>query len=136
MNLHHAGVLVADISESAAIYLALGYQPRTAIVHDPIQTARVQFFSLPGDSAYLELVSPDGPESLLANALRKGGGLHHLCYMAVNIEAACESLRALGWFLISPPVPAVAFDGRRVAWLRGPDRLLTELVERGQEGEL
>jgi len=45
-------------------------------------------------------------------------------------------LRSGGFFLIAAPVPAVAFDGRRIAWLLGRDRSLVELVERGPEGSL
>jgi len=136
MNLHHAGVLVRDIPEAAARYLELGYQLRTEVIHDPLQTAYVQFLKLPGDTAYLELVAPDGPDSKLGNALRKGVGLHHLCYTVVDIEDACGRLSSAGWFLVSPPLPAAAFPGRRIAWLRGADRLLMELLERGAEGEL
>lgn len=136
MNLHHIGVLVADISEASTQYIDLGYRPRTAIVRDPIQTAYVQFFQLPGDHSYVELIAPDGPESKLSNALRKSPGLHHICYSTAEIEAACDRLGAMGCFLISPPVRAEAFQGRRIAWLRGLDRMLMELVERGPEGEV
>jgi hypothetical protein len=38
--------------------------------------------------------------------------------------------------IIAAPVPAVAFNGRRIAWLIGRDKLLTELVERGADAEL
>ena len=31
--------------------------------------------------------------------------------------------------LISPPAPAVAFDGRRIAWVYTPTRQLIELLE-------
>jgi hypothetical protein len=43
-------------------------------------------------------------------------------------ESAC--------FVIQNPVPAVAFDGRFIAWLMTPDGLLIEIVERGPEGSL
>jgi methylmalonyl-CoA/ethylmalonyl-CoA epimerase len=49
------------------------------------------------------------------------------------MQHCCDWLRDTGFFLISEPVPAVAFDGRRVAWFRGPDRLLVELVESGTD---
>ena len=135
--MHHVGVAVRDIGEKTDSYVkSLGYKIETEIIHDPLQQAYVQFLRFPGDRVYLELVQPDGPGSKLSQAVAKGGGLHHLCYATDDIEAACRELRAGGMFLISPPVPAVAFKGRRIAWLMGKDRLLTELVERGKEGEL
>jgi methylmalonyl-CoA/ethylmalonyl-CoA epimerase len=136
LNLHHSGLLVKDVRQAAARYVEMGYELKSPVVHDTVQTAYVQFLRLPGDQTYLELVSPDRADSKLSNALEKGGGLNHLCYSAVDIDAACEFLRTTGFFLISAPVAAVAFGGRRVAWFRGPDRLLVELVERGREDEL
>jgi methylmalonyl-CoA/ethylmalonyl-CoA epimerase len=136
LHFHHVGLLVKDIAESAPHYRRLGYLPVTGVVHDPVQTACVQFFRLPGDGAYLELVAPDGAASKLANALRKGGGLHHVCYATADIRRTYEEMSAEGWFPVAGPAAAVAFGGRRIAWLRGADRVLTELVEKGGDGEL
>ena len=137
LRLHHVGILVGDIPDSVAQYVnRFGYQVKSDLIHDPKQQARVQFVRLPGDSVYLEFVTPDGPQSRLSGALSKGGGLHHLCYSADDIDSACADLRSKGMTLVRPPIPAVAFEGRRIAWLMGRDRLLMELVERGPEGEL
>jgi methylmalonyl-CoA/ethylmalonyl-CoA epimerase len=100
-----------------------------------LQTALVQFLCLPGDKAYLEFVAPDGPESRLANAVRKGGGLNHLCYAVDNLEQAIGWLEQTDMKLISPPQPAVAFAGRRICWLMGDDLLPIELVERNESGD-
>jgi len=136
LNLHHAGMAVKNVHEASAFYVGMGYELMSQVIHDPIQTAYVQFLKLPEDQVYLELVAPDRADSKLSNALQEGGGLNHLCYSTEDIEAACEDMRTAGFFLISAPVGAVAFAGRRVAWFRGPNRLLVELVERGKEGEL
>ena len=135
-QLHHVGIVVNDIASATEDYVRrLGFEVRSPIIHDPTQTAFVRFLSQPGDSVFLELVSPDRPESKLSNALKNGGGLNHLCFVVDNIESACEEVRSRGMHLIQPPVPAVAFRGRRIAWLVGRDRLLIELVERGPAGE-
>jgi len=137
LTLHHVGVLVKSISETAGFYVqCLGYERHSEVIHDPVQTAYVQFFRLPAERIYLELVSPDRPDSKLSNALKKGGGVNHVCYSAGDIDAACIALQAAGAFLISDPVSAVAFRGRRIAWLMGAGRTLIELVERGPEGEI
>jgi methylmalonyl-CoA/ethylmalonyl-CoA epimerase len=137
LNLHHVGIVVADIERATEDYVRrLGCNVRTAVIHDPNQTAYVRFLSQPGDPVFLELVAPDSATSKLSNALKKGGGLNHLCYAVTDIEAACQELRGRGLFLLQPPVEAVAFPGRRIAWLIGRDRIPLELVERGQPGEL
>jgi methylmalonyl-CoA/ethylmalonyl-CoA epimerase len=134
--LHHVGYVVAAIESVSEIYVTrFGYIARTPVIHDPLQTAFIQFFSFPGDRAYLEFVSPDGPESRLTNAVRKGGGLHHLCFIADDLENSTDYLIQSGMKLISPPQTAVAFAGRRICWLVGEDLLLIELVERKEPGD-
>jgi len=131
------GIAVQDIQESVASYvLRFGYQLESEIIHDPRQGAYVQFLRFPGDRVYLELVQPDGAGSKLNTAIARGGGLNHVCYATDDIEATCEDLRQRGMFLIAAPVPATAFKGRRIAWLMGKDRVITELVERGKEDDL
>ena len=103
--------------------------------HDPRQTALVQFLKLPGETSYLEFVAPDGPGSKLTGAVKRGGGLNHLCYTAGPLEAAIGHLEANGMKLISDPKPAVAFAGRRICWLLGADQLPIELVERRDESD-
>jgi methylmalonyl-CoA/ethylmalonyl-CoA epimerase len=137
LSLHHVAFLVRNVAEAASFYTQrFGYSPATEIVHDPKQTAHVQFFKLPGDRVYLELIAPDRADSKLTNALEKGGGLNHVCYATDDIEMTCEQLRAQGLFLIQAPTSAVAFAGRRIAWMMGRDRMLVELVERGGENQL
>jgi catechol 2,3-dioxygenase-like lactoylglutathione lyase family enzyme len=137
LRLHHFGIVVADIAKAIVPYVTqCGYELRTDVIHDPTQTAYVQFLRRPGETVLLELVAPDGPSSKLAAALERGGGFHHVCHSTPDIDDACRVLRSGGFFLIAAPVPAVAFDGRRIAWLLGRDRSLVELVERGPEGSL
>ena len=129
--LHHIGYAVKDIPQIADRYVGcLGYDVVTPIIHDPLQTAFGQFLRLPDDVVYLELVAPDGQNSYLAGAVRKGGGLHHLCYIANSLDTTIVCLEGCGMRVISPPKQAVAFAGRRICWLRGEDPLLIELVER------
>lgn len=128
--------MVENIPEKREAYTLLGYSARTGMIHDPAQTAYVQFFRLPGADHYLELVAPDGPESKLAKATTRRHPLNHLCYVVDDIVATCGLLEAHGWWLVSEPTPAIAFEGRRIAWLSSPDLLIVELVERGPAGSL
>ncbi len=132
-RLHHIGYLVADITAAAEHWQhSFGYQVESDVIEDPTQTARVQFLRLPGESHWLELVSPDGSDSKLQNALAKKIRLHHLCYEVENIETVLKSLRQAGLFIVSEPVPAQAFPGRRIAWVMDAGGYLFELVEAGQ----
>ncbi|MBV9442579.1 MAG: VOC family protein [Acidobacteriaceae bacterium] len=136
LKLHHIGLCVDNIERHRPIYTAVGYAERTDVIHDPAQTAYVQFFLLSGADHYLELVAPDGPESKLARAVKKNQLLNHLCYAVSDVAETCRSLEKAGWRLISEPEPAVAFEGRSIAWIASPDMLIVELVEAGPPGSL
>jgi methylmalonyl-CoA/ethylmalonyl-CoA epimerase len=131
LELHHIGIAVGDISQAVEDHRRrFGCEPEGRVIHDPVQTAFIQFLRVRGSPALIELVAPDGPGSKLKKALEKGGGLNHLCHSTEDIESACRVLREQGMVLIHRPTPAVAFGGRRIAWLIGRDRVLIELVER------
>jgi methylmalonyl-CoA/ethylmalonyl-CoA epimerase len=137
LNLHHIGYAVNSIEPIAASYVSrFGYELVTPIIHDPQQTAWVQFLKLRGDSSYLEFVAPDGPWSKLANAVKLGTGIHHLCFIADRLEVIIAHLEQNKMKLISDPKPGVAFAGRRICWLLGQERLAIELVERRDDSDL
>ncbi|MEN6407985.1 MAG: VOC family protein [Thermoguttaceae bacterium] len=129
-ELHHIGILVPDIAKAVESYSSrFGYRVNGERVHDPVQTAHIQLMSLADSSPQVELVAPDGPRSKLANALKKGAGLNHLCYLTSDIEEDCRRLREGGMLLLHAPVPAKAFSNRRIAWLMGRDGIPVELLE-------
>jgi len=99
-----------------------GYTVESPVIHDPAQTAYVQFLRLPGKASF--------------QGAKKGGGPNHLCYSVGDIEAAVTKLRDAGMITLCEPVDAVAFPGRRIAWLMGQDRIPVELVEKGELGQL
>jgi methylmalonyl-CoA/ethylmalonyl-CoA epimerase len=98
-----------------------------------LQTAFVQFLRLGSEVTLLELVAPDGPESKLSVAAKRSRGLHHVCFAVEDIHGTCKRLAEEGMVVVQEPVPAVAFRGRRIAWLMGRSRVLTELVEEGKD---
>lgn len=135
LALHHFGVVVDKIELRRDFYIdKLSYREASPIVRDPIQTAFVQFFKTPHADHFLELVAPDGENSKLQNACRKGLPLNHLCYSCSDIGTVLADFRDSGCFVIQEPAPAVAFGGRKIAWLMTRDKLLLELVERGAGG--
>ena len=138
LRLHHIGYAVDHIEPNAQAYITrFGYEPITPILHDPIQTAYVQFLKLPHDQTYLEFVAPDSPTSkLTAVTAKTGGGLNHLCYIAGPLEETIDHLESAGLRLISDPKPAVALGNRRICWLLGPHRVPIELVERRHDQDL
>jgi len=132
LGLHHVGFVVSSIRESGESFaLALGARWDGNIIFDPIQKVQVSFFQARNATdPMLELVEPGGPESPVSRFLERGGGLHHLCYEVGDLESHLLFCKSVGTVIIRPPVPAVAFGGRRIAWAVTKKRLLMEFLER------
>lgn len=131
LKLHHIGFVVSSIQEGAESFaLSLGAVWDGNIVFDPLQKVRVTFFQgrNPTDPL-VELVEPGGPESPVSQFLKRGGGLHHLCYEVKDLDSHLLFCQSVGTIIIRPPVPAVAFRGRRIAWGVTKKRLLIEFLE-------
>jgi len=130
--LHHLGCVVPSISAVAGAFAASMCATWDGqIIYDPLQRVRVTFFK-PADprNPVYELVEPAGDDSPVASFLKKGGGLHHVCYEIDGLELGLKEARRAGFVMVSPPKPAVAFSGRRIAWICSRNRLLMELLER------
>lgn len=131
-QLLHVGVAVPSL-DSAAKSLAdlFGYRVVSGPFDDPIQKVTVNFLSHGESSvAEIELIAPLTDDSPIKSMLAKGsGGAYHLCFGTTDIEAALSHAKNNGCIIVSGPVPAVAFNGRRIAWLYTPSRQLFELVE-------
>jgi methylmalonyl-CoA/ethylmalonyl-CoA epimerase len=127
---HHVGVAVRDIAKAIPSYRNLfGYKLTSGPFDDPIQNVSVCFLSRGGEDTVLELVAPLGPNSPVDRTLKKGGGPYHVCYQVEDIDGAIAHLTGQGCYLLSGPVPAVAFEMRNIAWLMTDADLLVELVQ-------
>jgi methylmalonyl-CoA/ethylmalonyl-CoA epimerase len=128
---HHVGIVLASIDAEVSSYeTTLNLRVVSGPFIDPLQEARVIFLSggQPAEAA-IELVEPTSETSPVASFLKRGGGMHHICYLTKNLEGELARVRALGALIVRPPVPAVAFQGRRIAWVYTRQRLLVELLE-------
>ena len=127
---HHLGVAVRDLGQAIPIYKALfGYELMSGPFDDPTQKVSVCFLSRGEGDMAIELVAPLGADSPVDRTLKKGGGAYHVCYEVANMDAAIAHLTGEGSFLLSGPVPAVAFEMRDIAWLMTEASLLVELVQ-------
>ncbi len=131
-KLLHVGVAVPSLGPAAESLARLfGYKLVSGPFDDPVQKVSVEFLSQSTeDAAEIELIAPAAPDSPIRSMLAKdGGGAYHLCFETSNIEAALLHTKSLGCIVVSPPVPAVAFQGRKIAWIYTRSRQLFELVE-------
>ena len=131
-KLMHVGVAVSTLGPTTVLLSALfGYKVVSGPFDDPIQKVTVNFLAKSAeDVAEIELIAPLAQDSPIRSMLAKdGGGAYHLCFETSDIEAALAHAKNNGCIVVSPPVPAVAFQGRRIAWIYTRSRQLFELVE-------
>jgi methylmalonyl-CoA/ethylmalonyl-CoA epimerase len=130
LRLHHFGFVVNSIDQTVASFArSVNGSWDGAIFHDPIQKVKVTFLLMPGTDVQMELVEPAEEKSPVRAFLEKGGGLHHLCYEVEDCEHAITAMRKLGSMIVKRPKPAVAFQGRKIAWVLTSEKLLIELLE-------
>ena len=131
-KLLHVGVAVPSLGPAAeALTDLFGYKVVSGPYDDPLQKVKVLFLAKTArDVAEIELIAPLGEDSPIQSMLAKsGGGAYHLCFETNNIDGALEHAKRNGCIVVSAPVPAVAFEGRRIAWIYTRSRQLFELVE-------
>jgi methylmalonyl-CoA/ethylmalonyl-CoA epimerase len=130
-RLHHAGYVTASIADAAPGYVAatgLAWDGR--IIHDPLQMVSVAFLGSGEDGAgMIELVEPAGRRSPVNQFLAAGGGLHHICLEVADLKAHLDAVTASGCMLVRVPLPAVAFGGRKIAWIKTAAGQLVELLQ-------
>lgn len=130
LRLHHMGFVVTDIVTAMPAFVrSMAAEWDGRMFEDPLQKAKVAFMTTrPGD-AMIELVQPMGEGSPVQRFLQQGGGMHHLCYEVADLEAELTAFRSRGAAIASRPKPAVAFGGRRIAWVITSEKFLVELLE-------
>jgi len=115
---HHIGIGVRSIKD------VTHFSER---ITDPIQKVSVAFLFLNG--IQVELIEPYGHDSPIRESLDKGVKFLHICYEVSDIEMAIRTCRKHGFHCISQPVPAVAFNNRKIAWVYSNQYGLYELLE-------
>jgi len=131
-KLLHVGVAVPSLDPTTELLSNLfGYKVVSGPFDDPIQKVTVNFLAKSeSDVAEIELIAPITEDSPIRSMLAKdGGGAYHLCFETSDIDGALAHAKKNGCIVVSAPVPAVAFQGRRIAWIYTRSRQLFELVE-------
>ena len=126
MKYLHTMVRVTDLEASLDFYCQnLGLQ-ETRRREDKNGRYTLVFLSAPGDEdAQVELTYNWDPEPYLG-----GRNFGHLAYEVSDIYATCEQLMAGGVTINRPPR-----DGR-MAFVRSPDQISIELLQKGDALEL
>ena len=131
---HHFGLAVGAPEEAFRYLTALGYTEGKA-VFDPLQRVHLAMRHH-GAMPDVEVIWPgDGPSPIDKLIKRSGTMIYHLCYACPHPAAAIAALEAAGLDTqqVSPPTPAVLFDGREVSFYTVSGFGLIELLSTSGE---
>jgi methylmalonyl-CoA/ethylmalonyl-CoA epimerase len=126
-KIDHLGIAVRDLAAAVQAYEAMGFA--VDATHE-VPTEKVRTAFLPVGESHLELLEPTDPSSVVARFLEKRSGLHHVCVLVEDIDAALAELKARGVPVLDE-TPRVGAGGCRVAFVhpRGAAGVLLELKE-------
>jgi methylmalonyl-CoA/ethylmalonyl-CoA epimerase len=130
LKIDHLGIAVPSLEAAVSAYEALGF--RVEARHD-VPTEKVRTAFLPVGESHLELLEPTDPSSTVARFLERRAGLHHVCVLVDDLDAALRDMRAHGVPLLDA-TPRVGAGGCRVAFVhpKGAAGVLLELKEQAR----
>lgn len=130
MRFHHVGIAVRRIVAAASWWTEVcRFREASPIIHDPLQRVRVQFFEN-ADGFRVELVEPAAEPSPVDRYLEgPTGGLNHICYEVEDLDETVVEWRNARAFPVTKPLPAVAFNGRRIVFMLTPHKQLVEFID-------
>jgi methylmalonyl-CoA epimerase len=134
-NIDHLAVAVNTLDEAMLLFSRLlGIEPEFVRVSDT-QRVRVAIYDLGGTK--LELMEGTDSESTVARfVLKKGPGLHHVCYAVDDLKTALDRLRQEGFEVLGTG-DDIGIEGRQVAFLhpRSTGGVLTEFIQAESAGD-
>ncbi len=129
--LYHVAIAVKNLEEVEKLYetaLGLTVEHREIIEEQGVKTSMMVPEN--GGTA-IELLEPLGENSPISKFLKKRGeGIHHVCFIVDDIEAALERLRSEGIDLIDNE-PRIGAYNAKVAFIhpKAMNGVLVELAE-------
>ncbi len=117
LQFHHMGLAVRDPTPAIAFLEAVGYRRGNA-VFDALQGANLSLCTHP-TMPDVELVWPGPGASPIDRIVsRSEAAIYHLCYSAADAAASLAAMEREGIDVIdvSPPTPAILFEGNKVSF--------------------
>ena len=128
-KIDHLGIAVNSLKASVPLYAALLGENPEAQEDVPSEGVRIAFFGT--GTGRIELLESTRENSAIAAFLaRRGPGLHHVCIVVDDLDAALRRARGAGADVL-PPGVRIGAEERRVAFLhpRTAGGVLIELAE-------
>lgn len=125
---HHIGYATVSLEKEREFFSFLGYQQEGETFSDPVQGVIGCF--LTGSGPRIELLENLPGSITLTNWLNAGVKIYHFAYLVEDIEKAIYWARSQRAKLTVAPVAAVAFGGKKIAFVMFRNGLMLEFIQR------
>lgn len=124
---HHIGYATTSLVREREFFKHLGYVQEGLDFKDPVQGILGCFLKGPGPR--LELLENLPGSYTLTPWLNTGIKMYHIAYEVEDLENAIAWARSQRGKIIVPPVPAIAFQGRRICFFAFRQGPMLEFIE-------
>ena len=129
VGFEHVGMTCGDLDRTIAFYC--GLLGLTLALRKKNERGEMAF--LDTGSGMLEIACPAADISRARDVPPHEAGTRHLTFAFESVDATFARLEAAGVEIIEPPRPAFFVELiQRVAFVRDPDGIIVELVERAE----
>ncbi len=126
-HFHHIGYATESVEREATLFSSLGCRAEGDTFSDPTQGIRGLFMA--GAGPRIELLENLPGASTLTPFLERGTRMYHLAYTVPDLAAAMAWAGTQRARVAVPPVAAVAFGGRCIAFIVFRHGLMLEFIE-------
>lgn len=136
MNIDHIGIVVNSLVKGISHWqLVFNYKQKTEIIINTREKVKVVFLEKVG-STLIKLIEPIDDTSSTYRFMKKGGGLHHLCFKCDDLSEKIIELNQKGLRTLVPPQPGEAFENENIAFIYAKHGLNIELIDTDKKAKL
>ena len=127
MKFHHIGYLTNNFKKTLNEFKKFNYKKKSNVINDQILKVKVQFIQ--NKNSLIEIVKPHRNNYGLINILKSKNYAYHFAYRVKNINYILNVLKKKKLKIIVNPVPAKAFNNKKIAFLKMNDGFIIELIQ-------
>jgi len=127
MIFHHIGFLTTNIKNSLSEFKMLNYKKEKKLFVDNIFNVKIQFIR--SNKNIIELIKPNKSNKGLMKMLKDKNYAYHFAYKVKNIDNEIIKLEK-SFKLIVKPTRAIAFNNKKVSFLKTRSGFIIELIEK------
>ena len=127
MIFHHIGFLTTNIRNSLSEFKMLNYKKEKKLFVDNIFNVKIQFIR--SNKNIIELIKPNKSNKGLMKMLKDKNYAYHFAYKVKNIDNEIVKLEK-SFKLIVKPTRAIAFNNKKVSFLKTRSGFIIELIEK------